>query len=1030
MGRTLLAAFATGLLLAAAACDPGLGPPDGAGGTMGGKIKPRPDAGGSGGPGGSGGGDAGSGGTGGAGGDAPLPMRLDELRPARGPQAGGGTVTLVGSGFLQGFGRQASSLTEVRFGSNPALGARVIDDETIYATVPPGVAGLADVTVTNPEGEARCEGCFRYLDPLRIEALEPAEGSIHGGTRVRVRGRSLREGMILTFGGRAALDLALDDDGSLLATTPPGDEEGLVDVRLFDEDGHDWMRKSFRYTAPLRIVSVEPPGGPLAGGNRVRVAGSGLTSSAAAFVDGVAVHTLFEPGGTLLVTMPAKAAPGVASLEVRRSGERASVPYAYFDSARAGLNVISIAPGRSGLAGGVDAVLVGTGLDHPRLAVWIGGRLAQVEGRAGSFFATVRIPAADSPGLADVEARADESAGRLVAAWRYVKPFSLTSVSPDAAPLDGGVEVTIDGRDFPARVRVYVGALEATDVRRESATRLRAIAPRGTDGRVPVRVVDADDDANEAVLADSFLYVGPPRLALVEPPSGARAGGTRVTLRGAGFDPTLSAKFGVASARLESVLDPFTSIWVTPRGDAGLVDVSVSGPGGSSTVRAGFSYTSSSSTSGGSSGGPLDGNLNVSVIEATWWKFGTPIAGVQVTVGDGASSLRGVTDDRGEVTFSSPLLIKPQMVTAVLEGYESATVVNQQSENLTIRLEDLRESDPDLPAFPPPPEPGFVQGRLWGFKRPPNRPLRAGEREAAYVSVAPRSAYSLPPFGWQPSSIEILSEGGAFRFAFRGGRQVTLYAIYGIENQIDRSFNPLMMGVTRGVQTLPEVTTEADVILDTHMNVTAPVTILNPPELLGLYTSTRVYAYADLGGEGVIPLDVAHTGSSNGAKATFTRLPSLEGANLLFAARGGMGEEQMEPYTVTFRRQLGDPSQGVDVGPLLGLTRFAAPTGRLGPTIEWTRGAGPTPDLSYVFIEDPQTFMPLWHIVVPGGDVRVTVPEAVRNELRRRFSPEDELLLTLVQGIEPRFAYDQWSYDELSTHAFTSFTVDSTTFKP
>ncbi|HEY0839510.1 MAG TPA: IPT/TIG domain-containing protein, partial [Vulgatibacter sp.] len=997
MGRTLLAALATGLLMAATACVSGLEPPNGAGGTNGGKSHPRPDGtGGSGSNGGSGGGAAGSGGAGGAGGDAPAPLRLDELRPARGLQAGGATITLVGSGFLQDFGRKASALTEVRFGSNPVLGVRVIDDQTIYATVPPGAAGPADVTVTNPYGETRCEGCFRYLDPLRIEALEPAEGTVHGGTRIRLRGTSLREGMILTIGGRAALDLALDEDGSLLATTPPGDEEGLVDVRLFDEDGHDWMRKSFRYTAPLRIFAVDPPGGPLPGGNRVRLKGTGFSAAAAAFVDGVAVHSLYEAGGTLLVTMPAKPATGVATLEVRRSGETASAQYAYFDPAATDLRLLSFSPSRSGLDGGDEAVLVGTGLDHPRLAVWIGGRLAEVEGRAGSFFATVRIPAASAAGLADVEARTDESAGTLEAALRYVKPFVVSSVAPGTAPLEGGVEVAITGRDFPAAVRVFVGALEASDVRRESATRLRAIVPRGTDGRVPVRVVDADDEANEALLADAFLYVGTPRLALVDPPTGARAGGTRVTLRGAGFDRSLTATFGDARATLESVLDPFTSIWVTPRGNAGLVDVGVSGPGGSSTIRDGFSYTSSSSTTGGSSGGPLDGNLNVSVIEATWWKFGQPIAGATVTVGENATTLRGVTDDRGEVTFSSPLLIKPQVVTVVLEGYESATVVNQQSENLTIRLQDLGPSDPDLPIFPEMPEPGFVQGRLWGFKRPPNRPLRAGEREAAYVSVAPRSVYSLPPFGWQPSSIEILADGGAFRFGFRGGRQVTLFAIYGIENQIDRSFEPLVMGVTRGVQTLPEVTTEADVILDTHMNVTAPVTILNPPVLDGFETSTRVYAYADLGGEGVIPLDVARTGNASGAKATFTKLPSLEGANLLFAARGGMGDEQMEPYSVTFRRQLGDPRQGVDVGPLLGLTRFVSPSGRLGSTIEWTRGPGPTPDLSYVFIEDPLTWRPLWHIVVPGGDVRVAVPDAVRDLLRRQFSSEDELLLTLV----------------------------------
>src|SRR5690606_27949998 len=107
---------------------------------------------------------------------------IHAVHPAYGTVDGGVPVTITGVGFVasvpdEGFGVS----TVVTFGGNPAPSLRVIDDTTILVTSPVGLAGDADIVVRNASGETTCAGCFHFLPPLRIHAIEPGEGGIDGG---------------------------------------------------------------------------------------------------------------------------------------------------------------------------------------------------------------------------------------------------------------------------------------------------------------------------------------------------------------------------------------------------------------------------------------------------------------------------------------------------------------------------------------------------------------------------------------------------------------------------------------------------------------------------------------------------------------------------------------------------------------------------------------------------------------------------------------------------------------------------------
>jgi hypothetical protein len=76
---------------------------------------------------------------------------------------------------------------------------------------------------------------------------------------------------------------------------------------------------------------------------------------------------------------------------------------------------------------------------------------------------------------------------------------SITGVLPPSVPSQGGVTITINGRNFPDNPTVLVGGTPATNVVRVSATRLTATTPAGLPGMTSISV-------NGFTLPDAFYY--------------------------------------------------------------------------------------------------------------------------------------------------------------------------------------------------------------------------------------------------------------------------------------------------------------------------------------------------------------------------------------------------------------------------------------------------------------------------------------------------------------------------------------------
>lgn len=109
--------------------------------------------------------------------DAPTGTSID---PANGPEAGGTTVTLTGTGFIDGD-------TLVTVGGEPATDITVTSDTELTFVTPAGT-GTADVVVSTPGGSDTLTDAFTYDPALTVTAVDPDSGPAAGGNTITITG--------------------------------------------------------------------------------------------------------------------------------------------------------------------------------------------------------------------------------------------------------------------------------------------------------------------------------------------------------------------------------------------------------------------------------------------------------------------------------------------------------------------------------------------------------------------------------------------------------------------------------------------------------------------------------------------------------------------------------------------------------------------------------------------------------------------------------------------------------------------------
>ncbi|TME45331.1 MAG: hypothetical protein E6I56_09600, partial [Chloroflexi bacterium] len=221
------------------------------------------------------------------------PPKVTGLSPNSGPNTGGTSVTVFGSGFTYA--------SAVNFGRVPVSFA-VNSDSSITVSAPaqpvaayPPNDGMIRVTTPSGTSSSVDASQFHYVWPIPvITGVSPVSGSAAGGTLLTISGTGLIGAWRVEFGA-AAVDptsFVSASDTQIVLLTPPA-TTGTVDVRVWAGGGATVFGAADKYTF------VAPAGGVPGG---TSVSGGGALGNGAALSIGQEPYALAYKSGKLYLT--------------------------------------------------------------------------------------------------------------------------------------------------------------------------------------------------------------------------------------------------------------------------------------------------------------------------------------------------------------------------------------------------------------------------------------------------------------------------------------------------------------------------------------------------------------------------------------------------------------------------------------------------------------------------------------------------------------------------------------------------------
>jgi hypothetical protein len=248
-----------------------------------------------------------------------------------------------------------------------------------------------------------------------------------------------------------------------------------------------------------------------------------------------------------------------------------------------------VSPNTGSTSGGTSVTITGTGFTGVTTGVTFGGTAASFT--VNSLTQITATTPAHAAGTVDVAVTTGAGTATATAAFTYIPPPIVTGVAPNKGPTAGGLPVVVTGTGFTGTTSVNFGVRSAS-FQVTSDTQIMATSPSGSAGPVDVTVT-ASAGTSAASAADRFTYFAPPTVTSISPNNGPVVGATSVTITGTNFTSASAVKFGSNTATF-TVSSATQIVANSPAGSAGIVDVTVATPGGTSATSASdkFSYGS------------------------------------------------------------------------------------------------------------------------------------------------------------------------------------------------------------------------------------------------------------------------------------------------------------------------------------------------------------------------------------------------------------------------------------------------------
>ena len=425
-----------------------------------------------------------------------------------------------------------------------------------------------------------------------ITALSPASGPLGGGGRVIVEGDGYDPSCVLTFG-----DVAADPETCILLTrrgyacqVPAGVEPGSVTVTMTCASGIGELEGGYTYFSPITLTAIAPTTGTTEGGAEITFTGASFTPGMLALIDQRQVVALdvADDGLSATALTPPGTAPGRVDVTVIDAFGRSTLARGFVYTSTLSLDTVSPEVVSAG-----DVIdLFGTGFNEREgaLSAAVDDTTAVRDNLISDRRQRVVVPPVGT-GLQDVSVNRGAVEVRLadaiVVLGAVTGTFVVSAVVPRVVDNDGGEIITVVGEGFSTATGVSIDGSAATDVVVVDDRRVRARVPAHAAGNADVTVTRAD--STTATLTDGVTYAERIRITAVSPNSGEAAGGTLITVTGAGFvDGATTVTLGGVACADVTVVSTSELSCTTGVGAPGLVDVRVTTPAG--TARSGEAF--------------------------------------------------------------------------------------------------------------------------------------------------------------------------------------------------------------------------------------------------------------------------------------------------------------------------------------------------------------------------------------------------------------------------------------------------------
>jgi hypothetical protein len=371
------------------------------------------------------------------------PPSITALDRTAGSTYGGATVVITGANFLRG--------ATVWFGESPSSSITFNNSASITAVAPPSTLrdqeGTVAVTIVNPDGQRAkytiAQGGFIYHLPPSIKSVTRTDDTPEGGGDLAIKGQHFRS----TFrgvtqlpevhvGGELCSNVYFVSDSELTCTLAAGNSESRESVSVVNPDGQSTVLGNSLPTraSTITISSVEPRGGPPAGGTSVTITGNGTSFQTGASVTfgSVASTSVTVSSATKIIAVAPKQAKGDVAITVQNPSGGQTVTKSAAYNYTLGPIINSISP-TTGPAGGGTAVTV-TGSNLNLTNAFTFGSVAATITKTSASQLTVTAPAG-SAGTVNVEAKsASQGNDILYNAFNYTgSPVSIVTQGFDDA---------------------------------------------------------------------------------------------------------------------------------------------------------------------------------------------------------------------------------------------------------------------------------------------------------------------------------------------------------------------------------------------------------------------------------------------------------------------------------------------------------------------------------------------------------------------------------------------------------------------